>query len=96
MSNGVRKSCQSCRNRPPSQEGFGAPSPRSLDTPRRGTVLCFECYRAEVNRRRTERPEAVPSALPIPPFFSEARKLTSAEVVHRRQMLGYLRRSGGL
>lgn len=62
---------------------------------RRGTVLCFECYRSEVNRQRAERLEAVPSTLPLPAFFSNARQLTSAEIAHRRQMLEYLQRSRG-
>ena len=78
----VRQICKSCRDRPP-----------SLNELRRGTVVCFECYRSEVNRQRAQRLSAVPSALPLPPFFSSARQLTSAEVAHRRQMLGYLQRS---
>jgi hypothetical protein len=31
--------------------------------------------------------------LPLPPFFSEARTLTGAEIAHRRQMLGHLQGS---
>jgi len=57
---------------------------------RRGTVLCFECYRSELNRQRAQELEATPSTLPLPPFFSESRQLTGAEVAHRRQMLGFL------
>ena len=91
----VRRSCQSCYDRPPSQERFGAASDHqpSLYEPRRGTVLCFECYRSELNRQRGQRPEARPSPLPLPPFFSEARQLTAPEVAHRRQMLGFLQRA---
>ncbi len=63
------------------------------ETPRRGTVVCFECFRAEANRWRAGRLQTVPPAVPLPPFFSEARKLSSAEIAHRRQMLGYLQRS---
>ena len=86
----VRQTCHSCR--PLSQERFGAASDRqpSLYESRRGSVLCFECYRSELNRQRAERPEAVHSTSPLPPFFSEARQLTSAEIAHRRQMLGFL------
>jgi hypothetical protein len=75
----VRQTCHSCRDHQP-----------SLYEPRRGTVLCFECYRLELNRQRDERPEADSSTLPLPPFFSEARQLTTAEIAHRRQMLGFL------
>jgi hypothetical protein len=89
----VRQTCHSCC--PPSQERFGAACDHqpSLYEQWRGTVLCFECYRLELNRQRAERPEAVPSTLPLPPFFSEARQLTSAEIAHRQQMLGHLQRS---
>jgi len=62
----------------------------SLYEPRRGTVLCFECYRSELNRQRAQCPEAAPSTSPLPPFFAEARQLTPAEVAHRRQMLEFL------
>ena len=88
-------SCAVCRNRPPSQERFGAASDHqpSLYERRRGSVLCFECYRSELNRQRAERLEAVPSTLPLPPFFSNARRLSSGEIAHRRQMLEYLQRS---
>lgn len=94
----ARQTCRTCRDRPPSQEHFGeASGTPSLNEPRRGTVLCFECYRSELNRQRAEgnlqRPEAVPSPSPLPPFFSEVRQLTTAEVAHRRQMLGHLQRS---
>ena len=65
----------------------------SLYERRRGSVLCFECYRLELNRQRAERLETIPSTLPLPPFFSNARQLTSAEIAHRRQMLEYLQRS---
>ena len=60
---------------------------------RRGTVLCFECYRSELNRQRAERLETVPSTSPLPAFFSSARQLTSAEMAHRRQMLEYLQKA---
>ncbi len=86
----VRRTCHSCC--PPSQERLGARSDYqpSLYQPRRGIVLCFECYRSELNRQRAERPEAVYSTSLLPPFFAEARQLTPAEVAHRRQMLGFL------
>jgi len=84
-SKGIRRTCDSCRDWLPSQKRFGAPSEA-----RQGTVLCFECHRSELNRQRAERREEVPSTLPLPPFFSEARQLTSAEIAHRRQMLGFL------
>ena len=91
-SNRARQACLSCRDRPPSHERFGAPSDHqpSPYEPRRGAVLCFECYRSELNRQRAKRPEAVSSTLPLPPFFSETRQLTGAEITHRRQMLGFL------
>ena len=86
----VRQTCHSCRRA--SQERFGSPRDHqpSLYEPRRGTVLCFECYRSELNRQRAERRQAVHSTSLLPPFFSEARQLTSAEIAHRRQMLGFL------
>ena len=89
----IRQTCHSCS--PPSQERFGAASDHqpSLYEPRRGTVLCFECYRSELNRQRAQGLEASPSTSPLPPFFSEARQLTTAEIAHRRQMLGFLQRA---
>jgi hypothetical protein len=88
----VRQTCHTCRDFPPSQERFGAPSDHqpSLYEPRRGTVLCFECYRSELARLRAERREEDALTLSLPAFFSEARQLTSAEIAHRRQMLGFL------
>jgi hypothetical protein len=86
----VRQTCHNCG--PHSQARVGAPSDHqpSLYEPRRGTVLCFECYRSELNRQRAQGLERSPSTSPLPPFFSEARQLTSAEIAHRRQMLGFL------
>jgi hypothetical protein len=94
----VRQTCHTCRDRPPLQERSGAPSDHqpSLDVRERGTVLCFECCRAEVNRQRSQRPEAIPSTSRLPPFFSQARRLSSAEIVHRQQMLRFLQRSRAL
>ena len=88
----VRQTCQSCRDRPP-RFGVASEQQPSLYERRRGTVLCFECCRSELNRQRAERLEAAPSTLPLPPFFSNARQLTSAEIAHRRQMVEYLQRS---
>lgn len=81
----IRQTCDSCRDWQPSQKRFGAPS-----VARQGTVLCFKCHCSELNRERAERREEVLSTLPLPPFFSEARQLTSAEIAHRRQMLAFL------
>ena len=92
----VRQICQSCHDR---KARFQY---RGIVKADRDHVLCFECYRSEVNRQRAPRlvPSvvdglaAVPSALPLrSPFFPDARQLTGAEVAHRRQMLAYLQRS---
>ena len=83
-----RQICQSCRNR---KARFQY---RGIVKADRDHVLCFACYRSEVNRQRAQRLAAVPSALPLrSPFFPDARQLTGAEIAHRRQMLACLQQS---
>jgi hypothetical protein len=57
----------------------------------RDRVLCFECYRAERDRRRAESLADVPWLRPMSPPFSAT--LTERQVAHRTMMLENLRRS---
>ena len=56
-----------------------------------GRTLCFECFRAGMERTRARRDAWAQRALP---FDAEARAperpLTAQAIAHRRQMLDYL------
>jgi hypothetical protein len=89
----VRQTCQSCRDRSPSRGRFGAARKarlkyRGVVKADRDTVLCFECYRSEVNRQRAQRLAlSEVEGLADSPF---GRMLSAREVAHRRQMLDHL------
>jgi hypothetical protein len=58
-----------------------------------GPTLCFECFRAGMERTRARREAWAQRALPFEPGSSQGvagRSLTPHEVAHRRQMLEYL------
>jgi hypothetical protein len=67
----------------------------------RDHTLCFECYRAEINRARARlfRERATPSVIRSP---SSAQELTSSPVLdarriaHRQRMLEHLQRASGV
>ena len=73
----VLRMCQSCRDR---KARFQY---RGVVRADRDHVLCFECYRSEVNRQRAQR-------LAESPF---GRMLSAREVEHRRRMLNHLQRA---
>lgn len=74
QSKGVRHNCQSCRAR---KARFQY---RGIVKADRDHVLCFECYRSEVNRHRAMR-------LVGSPF---GRVLSEGELEHRRRMVAHL------
>lgn len=57
-----------------------------------GTTLCFECFRAGMERTRARRLAYAQRALPFEESVAEApaRPLTEQAVAHRRRMLAYL------
>ena len=56
-----------------------------------GRTLCFECFRAGVERTRARREAWAQRALPFEsPGEAPARPLTEQAIRHRRQMLEYL------
>ena len=78
-----RKACQSCHGRKAKFRYRGAVRAD------RDHTLCFECFRAERDRRRArlfaeaedERPRSISSP------FSGASSLSDREIAHRRAML---------
>ena len=60
-------------------------------THRRGTTLCFECFRAGMERTRARREAWAQRALPLEAKGeAPVRPLSAQAVAHRRQMLEYL------
>jgi hypothetical protein len=58
-----------------------------------GRTLCFECFRAGIERTRARREAWAQRALPFEaagPARVATRPLTEEAVTHRRQMLDYL------
>lgn len=56
-----------------------------------GRTLCFECFRAGMERTRARREAWAQRALPFEAAErTEARPLTDQAIQHRRQMLEYL------
>jgi hypothetical protein len=53
-------------------------------------VLCFQCYRAELDRARARGLAERASAGAFQPSVRPARELTAAQIAHRRRMLAYL------
>ena len=54
-----------------------------------GRALCFECFRAGIERTRARREAWAQRALPFEAVQSP-KPLTEQAVAHRRQMLEYL------
>lgn len=84
-SKATRKLCQSCRDR---KARFAYRGRVKAD---RDHTLCFECYRAQRDRRRAVALVEV-AARPIMPPFTDWRPLPRAAVEHRRRMLEHLAR----
>ena len=55
-----------------------------------GGALCFECFRAGMERTRARRAAWTQRELPFEPDEPAARRLTDQEVAHRRRMLEHL------
>jgi hypothetical protein len=59
-----------------------------------GGTLCFECFRAGMERTRARREAYAQRALPFEAVEpARDRELTERAVTHRRQMLEYLERT---
>jgi hypothetical protein len=86
-SKGHRRLCQSCQDR---KARFAYRGRVKAD---RDHTLCFECYRAERERRRACALAEIPRPLPVP-FAGSRGALTGAQVEHRRRMLAHL--AGGV
>jgi hypothetical protein len=54
-----------------------------------GRAICFQCFRAGMERARTRREAWAQKSLPFDP---EPRPLTPRAIAHRQQMLAYLAR----
>jgi len=64
----------------------------------RDHTLCFECYRAEINRARARRlrAQAIPPVMP-PPWPQElSRVLDARGISHRQRMLDHLQRTSSV
>jgi hypothetical protein len=85
---GHRHLCQACRDR---KARFRFRGRVRAD---RDHTLCFQCFRAERDRRRARMLADVraPKPLPLPHDLGGAgrRALTEAQVAHRRRMLAHL------
>jgi hypothetical protein len=55
-----------------------------------GRALCFECFKAGMERTRARRAAWTQRELPFEVEPERARKLSEQEVAHRRQMLEHL------
>ena len=55
-----------------------------------GRALCFECFRAGMERTRARRAAWTQRELPFEREGDHQRKLSEQEVAHRRQMLEHL------
>ena len=55
-----------------------------------GRALCFECFRAGMERTRARRAAWTQRELPFEFETRPTRKLSEQEVAHRRQMLEHL------
>lgn len=55
-----------------------------------GRALCFECFRAGMERTRARRAAWTQRELPFERAPEPKRKLSEQEVAHRRQMLEHL------
>jgi len=59
-----------------------------------GPTLCFECFRAGMERTRARREAYAQRALPFESPRRTKNALTAQAVAHRRQMLEYLQKTG--
>jgi hypothetical protein len=55
-----------------------------------GRALCFECFKAGMERTRARQAAWTQRELPFERAASHKRKLSEQEVAHRRQMLEHL------
>ncbi len=55
-----------------------------------GRTLCFECFRAGMERTRARREAWAQRSLPFEGAASPSKPLTAQAIAHRRQMLEYL------
>ena len=55
-----------------------------------GRALCFECFKAGMERTRARRAAWTQRELPFEPETVPKRRLSEQEVAHRRQMLEHL------
>ncbi len=80
----VRRRCESCRER------VARFRYRGVVKADRDHTLCFECFRAERDRRRARLLADVPSGSPLVSRTPAPHGLTPRAVVHRQQMLDHL------
>jgi len=59
-----------------------------------GPTLCFECFRAGMERTRARREAYAQRALPFESPRRRKTELTAQAVAHREQMLEYLQKTG--
>jgi hypothetical protein len=81
----ARRACQMCRGR---KARFRCRGEVRAD---RDHVLCFECFRAERNRRRAHLLAEVRARQPLRAAVENGQPLTSRQIAHRWQMLHHLR-----
>lgn len=55
-----------------------------------GLTLCFECFREGSERTRARQEAWAQRALPFDEAEPGERRLSAAEIAHRRRMLAYL------
>jgi hypothetical protein len=55
-----------------------------------GRALCFECFKAGMERTRARQAAWTQRELPFEHAAPQKRKLSEQEVAHRRQMLEHL------
>ena len=58
-----------------------------------GTTLCFECFKAGMERTRARQRAYAQRSLPFEQASSTDEPLSAEAVAHRRQMLAYLERT---
>src|SRR3954463_7068505 len=85
LSKELRRRCQSCAER---KARFRY---RGVVKADRDHTLCFECFRAERDRRRARLLAAIPPASTLGSAFEGQRVLTPVQVQHRWRMLAHLK-----
>jgi hypothetical protein len=81
-SKAIRRLCQACQDR---KARFAYRGRVKAD---RDHTLCFECYRAERDRRRALALTDVARQAVLP--FGNARPLSATAIAHRRRILEHL------